>query len=518
MVDYNQLSDEELLAAYNAKTKPTLEKKPEEMTDDELVAAYEAKKTAKPTQDQPALAALQGFGKEATLGYLPEMQAGLAKLLPSADPETDAKLAAMGIKETPETFKGLTESFRSRQKGLEESNPTAFLAGQAGGMGAQGLIGGAAAGKALGAMKAAPLVGKAVPTVGGLGAGVLESAATGGAYNPEETGTSRTEGALGGAAAAGLLGGAGKAIKGLAGSAKDLGTSAGMRSLGAIQGDVKKLQSRGIERPQELAKFIKEKGLVAFGDDVDTTFNKATQLKSNLGSQIGEIHKSLSGKAGTFDPVKVGDEALSSIKASVKGKANGSEIAQNLDPIINNFKDLPPDASLKDLLSFKSSLDDVIYKDKMGGLGTSPPAKTEALKKVRDYISNQIDTSIKNIPGEEGKALKNLNKEYGLASDAVKISGQQVAREKGNNIIGLRAGIGGAALGGGALATQGEITPESLGKAAAFGLMPTIGQKYGMKAAASALPAIGSALEPLGKGLLKSSSKGGLLYNKTQEK
>jgi hypothetical protein len=158
---------------------------------------------SKSLQDRPGMAALEGYGQTATMGYLPHIQAGvesagdkLAKLLGVG---VDEKLRAQGFEVPEKSYVQMRDENIARQRGLDESNPWASLGGKALGVAATSILPGMAASKvAQGAQlgklgtAAAKLgtLGQAAPGAGvvsRIGHGAMQAGAQAAAYNPGDT-------------------------------------------------------------------------------------------------------------------------------------------------------------------------------------------------------------------------------------------------------------------------------------------------------------------------------------------
>lgn len=119
-----------------------------------------------PAPSRPGQAALEGFGETATLGYLPQIQAGIEKILPNPTADADAKLKAMGIDVPEQSYVQMRDENIARQGQLAKQNPGASMAGK---------------GAGIVASMAMPLPGAAM---GKVARSALQGGITGAAYNP----------------------------------------------------------------------------------------------------------------------------------------------------------------------------------------------------------------------------------------------------------------------------------------------------------------------------------------------
>jgi hypothetical protein len=240
-------------------------------------------------------AAIQGFGQGALSGYLPELQAGVGKLIPNPTADVDEKLKSQGFS-VPDSGPGGVSSLkeaRQRDVGLAKESPGSYLAGGVGG-----------------AIASSPAYGKALGLIPGLGAvegaGVgtrLAQAAAGGGVqgfiqNPGETDNqlkSRlSQAKMGAAFGAGtqLVGEAGgKIASGVADAAtnlKEYAQEKAVKSAGAMLKDFRRLL--GKDRVGELGQSMIDNGLVNPGMTFSDVAAKSSQIKQDVGSKIGEVY------------------------------------------------------------------------------------------------------------------------------------------------------------------------------------------------------------------------------------
>lgn len=354
--------------------------------------AYLAKKSAEqaPTEQAPpplessaAEAALQGFGQGGTLGYLPELQAGLAKVL---EPETP--------------YAKLKEYFGQRNTALKEEHPSATLAGQLGGAiasaplsgmaarGALGAIPGATAiGEGLGAIKsgaeAIPLVGKAIPTLGAVGEQAAIGAGYGAAMNPE--GGSRLENAETGAVVGGALGAGGQGIK--AGIKKYLSMTSGVPEK-AISGYLK-------YKPEVQSLIANEGGAdyatQVHGELQDAFFNKKREIGAALAKQIGGADN-LTVTNKIFAPIEEHINKLS--KSEIALTKEGQDEISALKNYVSGIREGLPDQIKPETVW---DLKDRLYQaSKVPYNGTKSEKQIAAVaKKAHDVAKEELNTAAK---------------------------------------------------------------------------------------------------------------------------
>jgi len=149
---------------------------------EQLEKQFSNKPSAAP-QARPAQAALEGFGQTASMGYLPQLQAGAENAVNNAQRLTglgaggaDAKLEEQGFQLPERDYVQMRDENIARQKQLAEKNPVASMAGKGAGIVAS-----------MAATPGASLL-KGVSGVGGAVArGMAQGALQGAAYNPGDT-------------------------------------------------------------------------------------------------------------------------------------------------------------------------------------------------------------------------------------------------------------------------------------------------------------------------------------------
>lgn len=286
-----------------------------ELTREEKIAEIRAL-TAEPSLGTKVEAGVEGFGKEATFGALPFLQAGAEKYI--TDP-----LVKFTTGEAPEDvpFKDRVKSFAQRGEALSEEAPGAYLGGQVGGFiapavataglsssalkGAQALRASRGIGAGKAAMKTAKLAGlpasevKALATAAasksamaskakgvGQAAKILaaEGAAFGALQTPQEAIESgeffspgeRIEGAATGAAFGGALPIVGVAAK----SMWNLTKNAPLSAMSVLTNTKTRDLHKYLENPELVrrAENLGKEGVVALVDDVVRPLRQAVEL------------------------------------------------------------------------------------------------------------------------------------------------------------------------------------------------------------------------------------------------
>src|SRR4051812_21474305 len=118
-------------------------------------------------------AMIEGFGQGASMGYLPQLQAALGKMMPNPTGDLDAELKKQGfdLRQKEDTYTGLRDENIARQENLKKSNPYAYHLSQlAGGISTAPILEGA--------------LGSVAPKLAGAGKASITGATMGALQNP----------------------------------------------------------------------------------------------------------------------------------------------------------------------------------------------------------------------------------------------------------------------------------------------------------------------------------------------
>lgn len=470
------------------------------------------------TNPKAGAAMLQGFGEQASFGYLPQLQ-GIAEVVgPNPSSDVDAKLRAEGFKLPADpTYVQARDAAIDRSAKLSEAAPESFMAGQVGGA----LSGGAGVSKGLGlAGKTMGLVGQTAKPAGLLMRGMQSAGAgaiQGGIQNPGDVqgqidplqAEARKKNAFSGAfiGAGAQLGlsalSKGSAILGkLPETAKNYAQLKALKASGAMLKDFRNAADRG--RVGKLGQQLIDKGLVEPGATFESIAEKSADLKSKAGQVIGDIYeqaakeaedpaliKSLSGDKvlkltkTTLDADRFADTLEKEFNAGLKGKAGGTKAFGSVQPILEELRSNGSNVNLGVLQEFKEGLDDIIKYNR--DLSQEPLSK-QYLFKVRDFLKDRIQDRVGALDDVLGKdrlrALKDANDQYGVWAELSRISKDRVNRESANRMMSLTDTIVAAGgVGGGAAAGYHQGGMEGALKGAAvgagMGLINKAGRQYG---------------------------------------
>lgn len=496
-----------------------------------------------------AEAAVEGFGQQATMGYLPQLQAAVGGLIPNPSAKLDQQLQEQGFKisQPEDSYVNRRDQMIARGEQLQEKAPGAYLGGQVAGAIAGSAPTGAALGKVAPALLApsAGVFGSAVKAAAG---GALQGAAANpgdikGQVQPLQI-SDRAQQALSGAAMGGLTGGAlattkkgADFIKNLPDTLKNYAELKAFKSTGAMLKDWRKANDFG--KVNSIGKAMIKDGLVGPGSTFEDVAEKSAELKSKWGKIIGDTYDAAS--AELDEPLvaphlslaqhklldethlhapSISNDLAEKFSKELSGKAGGKKalgaISQTLEELAQNGKN----PNINQLQDFKESLDDVIKYNRP--LNDEPLTK-QYLKKIRDELKGKIDARIDALDqifgNERLKTLKEANKQYGIWAEVSRISKDRVSRENANQMFGLKdtlAALGGAGAGAAIGAARGQDAEGALKGAAmgaAMGGLNKVARTYGNPLLTQGAYGAGQLLSKLPPGIptAVSQATGGLL-------
>lgn len=467
-------------------------------------------------------AALEGFGQGASMGYLPQLQAAMGKLMPNPTADLDAQLKKQGfsLNQKEDTYTGLRDENIKRQEALKASNPYAYHGAQlAGGISTAPLLEGAVGSLAPGLSKA----GKAIANGTAFGALQNPGDQEGIVHNPLEgdlqLGSRSVNAGLGA-----LLGWGGNKLASKIGGASGELTDAGqkletlaeknaLRNAGAQKPQMRALNNQ--DRTKDVGRFIIDEGIAPIGADADLIAENAAKARNKYGAEIGNVFDEIEkgGESGKFDRKEIAKAMRDAIQSddAVAGSLDAEDIMPKLDKYITNFEKGEGPASARDLLKLKGKFDGRInYSKNVQDL----PELQQGYKALRSTINQTINDRASSLSdklgGSLGNRLKEANTKYGLAAAADDLAANKLAME-GNNFFSLTdrmaamAGGGAGLLGGGLTAIPAAVASAAASKAArtygpgvSTALLDNSGQFLqgaGQMLDGQALPAAGQALE-----------------------
>lgn len=469
------------------------------------------------TNPKAAESMLQGFGEQASFGYLPQLQGMAEVMAPNPNKELDARLQSEGFKLPQDpNYVQARDAAIAREESLKQAAPESFIAGSVGGAlgggaGLAGILG--KAGKAVGLVsEAAKPAGLLARTGQAAGAGALQ----GGIQNPGDTQgeitglqpearleNAKTGAVLGAGAQLGLsaLAKGSDLIGRLPAVAKEYAQLKAFKSAGAMLKDFrsasKKVAITGedgkdvlIPRIQKIGQEMIDKGLVEPGATFKTIGDKAQELEDSAWKVIDGVYKEtqkeitnpaflkkLSGdKALALHKTDLNPEAFANdfektMKASLKGQPGGTRAISAVDPILNELRDNGAEMSLAQLQRFKVGVQNMVDYDR--SISDQPLVKQE-LSKLRSFLSNKIQNRVGALDtalgGNKLASLKEANEQFGIWSTVSRIAKDRDLRENANRFMSLSDSImtsGG--MSGGAVSGMMAAGPLGAAKGAVLG-------------------------------------------------
>jgi len=454
----------------------------------------------KTAYDKPVTSFLRGVADTATLGYLPQIEAGSRKLADKVAgtiyentgllSDSPAAVVSRMKKEgydidLPDYTQLRDESVREGEK-LKKYNPKSSL----GGMVAGGLL-------------SAPLIaGGGAASVGGrLGQAALSGGALGALYNPgdregeisplqlQDRAVGAATGAAGGLVGQGLGELAKAAGKAIPENLKSFAREKAFKSSGAMLKDFKK--AVGKDKLDELGETMFKEKLFKPGKSFDYVADQSSEKLDEVGKKIGDVYKKIG--VQPIDQRQIYDDIVGDViknRPRVGGDVYDAKVQAILDDLIQDpsFKS----GDIRGMNDFVREIDNMIDYSK----------RANEMKSVQQgYLSikNKVRSLINKIAEDTGSPeLKDLNKRYSNLIQINKIANDRVAREASNRAFGLTdtiAGSGGVGVG----LLSGETPEDKIKNAIIYGGLLGGGNKlmrsYGTPAAASAARGLGGLLE-----------------------
>lgn len=471
------MREEELYKQYLIETGQA---SPKQNNEAELYKQYQAEMAANQEPNGSALeAGVEAFGKAASFGYLPQMQAavgpviekGLSYFLPK-DPE------GFTIEEGKQPgYIERRDAAVKRSQELEREHPTASLVGSIGG----GLASGIATGGLMGAGRAATLGGR-------LAQGAKAGAVVGAVRNPGETAGEISPLQIGdrasnlvsdvatGAVFQGGLEGIGKVgqgLKQLPETIKTFSQAKALKASGAMLKDFRKAYGKG--KVNELGQAMIDNGVVGVGDDVADIAKKAASAKDQSGKTIGAIYDKAD-QITSLNKNDIGDFVTDyNTKAAerLKGTIGGDRVAEKIEEVLSVIQE-NPNPTFGELRRLRASIDDEINFSKRSG---DLPQYEKELLHIRNNLQDMVLGKIgKTNPKLKADLLKE-NRNFSNLTEIESIARDKMAREESNAAFGLRERIQGG-LGGVIGASVGGV-PGAIAGAAIGSISTKVARQYG---------------------------------------
>lgn len=465
------------------------------------------------------MAGLESFGNMATMGYLPQIQAGVEKMLPDPNRKLKTEMEAQGFKsdEKPRTYVMMRDANIERMKRAEEKYPkTTMAAGLAGGIMSGPLIAGAL--PSLGAAKGVGLLSR-------LGRGAAGGAVQGAAMNPGDIEgeinpvqlEARAHGGLIGAGigAAGQAVGevAGKGISKLQAAPEELKESAYQRAfkaLGPYQKDVLRNQDKmtGIGKtlidkkivgamPKSYQKLSEQANtaLTETGEKFDQYLNKIADaaegymqgknMPSVPGSKVPSMQAGVNKKSIA--------ESLREEMHDQSGLPGASSRNQYYENLVKEFESGDPFLSIRGAQKMKEAAGKQINWKRIPG--SDVPDSEKFYRSLYGKLRQGVEDAAEGMADVLGKDAKKdfikIKQEYGALKEASKIANERSGREFANRYLSMsdyQAGQGAAAVGALAAIARGGSASRIIIDAALGKLIGAVANKgarrYGNQLAA----------------------------------
>jgi hypothetical protein len=422
-------------------------------------------------------AALEHFGNAATLGYLPQIQAGVEKLTPDPGADTDADLKSQGFKiSQPENSYLSDRDENLKRMALEgKEHPVASAAGTVGGIVGGGLLASAALPVGEAATLGNGLVGpvtRGADLANKVVQGIKGGAIAGGLANPGDTegeidpiqAEGRAKGAALGAAIGGAVPLAQQAISSGATSVGDyLRNKAALKATRSLGRPTPTQATRMAATGQDvtLGRDLLDQGAIPVLGTPGRIAGRVDALKEQAGENIGNLIKS-GGDSKMIDSQKLGIQILDSPELAQMRKTPGMEstvsaIEKQVNTLAQNGE-----MTLGEAQTLRQGIDKSINFNK-----ASPDMRgaQEGLYQQRTAIRDAMNDAVNGLPSSPGQdALKVANRRYGNLSTAQDILEKQMGRDQANRAVSLTDTIAGA----GGMAKHG-LPGLALGAANKFG-------------------------------------------------
>lgn len=484
---------------------------------DAILSKYSQDSQQAPIEPEPkhsaGYAGLEGMADTGTLGYLPQIEAGLlSAALKAGDyfngTHNQELLKSGGL---PSSYVELRDETAKRMAQDRSDHPIAYTAGQV--AGAVGTAKPLSAVLPIGGPAAKTLIGRTAQAVGSGGLlGFLQNPGdVEGQIDPIQLDDRIRNGKVGA-----LIGGAtqlgAEATKGLVNKVNDLRNSLkntaeikAAKGAGAMLKDFRAMANQsgaeGAEKVNEIGRTILDNGLLKAGDTFEDVATKSQSLLQKTGQKIGAIYDFVRNKMhdpefisnltdeqaaklsqSDINTASFKDEMMGQLKDKFTGKQGGNQVMDRLekalDDIMDNGKILDPKkaneviSDISDHINFAKRSQDL-------------PAFQQGLKEIRTALRNKVNDQVKVISeivgGSQAQELKSANKLFSQIADVASMAKDRVARENGNRMFGLTdtiAGVGGAGAGAMAGAVLSE-DPKAAIKGGLMGLSAGLINKLG---------------------------------------
>lgn len=401
-----------------------------------------------------AQAGLESFGNAATLGYLPQMQAAVGKLMPNPSRGVDADLEAKGFKisQPEQGYTELRDENLIRQAQQKKDFPKASLAGTVAGIGATALVpvGTVAKGASFGAKVAQGA------KIGGVMGAVANPGDTVGEISPVQIEKRFINAVLGagiGAAATGAIEGVSAGVKK---GAEWLRGKAAEKAVGALKPTAKIAQTmKATGRDQDIGRTLLDEGAIPILGTPKRIGARIDGLKEAAGEKVGELVRS-GGAEKVVDATELAVNLLESPRVAQLRKTPGMESVANrvdqlADTLANNGQ-----MTLEQTQALRQAIDKSInFSRQVPEMKGIMPVLYDLRTSLRDRM-NQV---INERGGQGTDALLKANRAYSNLAEASTLAGKAAAKDLSNRSISLTDTI----AAGAGLASGGPLVSAAAG-------------------------------------------------------
>lgn len=369
--------------------------------------------------------ALRGAAQGVSLGFADEAVGGIEALWEKA-------------KGNPAEFGNLYSQYRdesrAKNKAAQEANPASYTSGEVGGAVASAFIPGGALAKGA---KLAHVAGRAALTGGIAGAGYSEG------ENAVDIGKDVAAGAALGGTVGAVAPLVGRGISKVGDKAKSGAEWLSARAQGAERGTIKKL---GAEKVKAAGRYGLDNKIISPLASTDDKIARNAALQKQGAEKMNQVYSAID-EAGesTFNPLEVAsrvDEKIGGFYRSPINRGETNQLENTLESILmRGDKNIP----LKDAQILKQELGKVAnWKNNINVTDKERMAR-EAYGVVSQSIDEATESGAKKINNPDLlKTLKDGKSLYSASKTSEELLENKLAREQGNNLIGLTDAITGA--------------------------------------------------------------------------
>lgn len=298
------------------------------------------------------------------------------------------------------------------------------------------------------------------------------------------------------------------------------------------------LKTAGAQKPQfkeilkkvsgpELQSFMDKEGMLRPGANAESVFNHSNDVIDESGEELGKMYGELSNASGKeFNMENATPEQISKVsttrpsatdladdfmfKAKEEygaGKAGGQQGLKSIEGELNNLRALGPDASISQLVAYRTSLGNDLKAAYKAGINSATDPSLAIKADLRDFVDKAIDKHAAALADATGNQrlvneMEAQQKRYSLAKKVNEISLNRVAANHGRDVV--MNMIAGGGLGAAAGLASGKGSAETSG----YGLLGTAGLMAARKFGPGLAYLAAKAAKPIARGISNMPSSG----------